>query len=59
MTAAIMIAARVARGIKLKYGVRKSSAKITNTPENKKIDTYYASVINVKLRYSLSYYRKM
>lgn len=35
MTAAMMIAARVARGMKLKYGVRNSKAKITNTPENK------------------------
>lgn len=33
MTAAIMIAARAARGMKLKYGVRNSRAKITNTPE--------------------------
>lgn len=32
-TAAIMIAARLARGIKLKYGVRNNRAKITNTPE--------------------------
>lgn len=32
MTAAIMIAARVARGIKLKYGVRNSRAKITSKP---------------------------
>lgn len=33
MTAAIMIAAREARGIKLKYGVRNNRAKITSTPE--------------------------
>jgi hypothetical protein len=38
MTAAIMIAARVARGIKLKYGVRNSKAKITNIPENESFD---------------------
>lgn len=37
MTAAIMIAARVARGIKLKYGVRNSKAKITNTPKSEKV----------------------
>lgn len=34
MTAAIMIAARAARGMKLKYGVRNSRAKITSAPGN-------------------------
>lgn len=29
------MAAKVARGIKLKYGVRNKRAKITNIPENK------------------------
>ena len=33
ITAAIMIAAKVARGMKLKYGVRNNRAKITNKPE--------------------------
>jgi len=40
MTAAIMIAARVARGMKLKYGVRNSKAKITSIPENERISKY-------------------
>lgn len=38
MTAAIIIAAKVARGMKLKYGVRNSRAKITSVPENNNFD---------------------
>jgi len=49
MTAAIMIAARVARGIKLKYGVRNSKAKITSIPENERIPIYQ-SHMKTKIR---------